>query len=235
MVVNATAFTDTNNGYEQRTDGLWVHKGKADFGTLRANNSFPGQMRSGAGVEILYDRPSTTGTIQAYDRDAGAYRDLNIAARNIGLYPSGTLSLPAGSIGTAAIAPDAVQQYLGGYASNPAWSTTNTAGWTALPATLAINTSGGLLRIEFTGCFYHSVAYGGWYTGIGWDGVARAATTTATSAVANATVPSSWTYYASGVAAGAHTITAYAYNLTAGTLTYNQGAQMYLYVTEQKR
>lgn len=92
MVVSAQHFAEVTNGYEQTTSGLWTHKGNLDAATLRA--SYGLAPRSGAGVEVQYDRPSTTGYILAYDRDASAYRPLSIMGSNISISAQGgTLTL----------------------------------------------------------------------------------------------------------------------------------------------
>jgi len=61
-----------------------------DTQSFRANGSLAPS--TGAGIELVYSNP--TGTIQSYDRSAGAYRDATIAARTITLAPQGGDVIP---------------------------------------------------------------------------------------------------------------------------------------------
>jgi hypothetical protein len=223
MTQSAVAFKDTFNGYEQRTDGLWVHRGKADFGSLRATNTLP--PISGQGLEVSHvPGPSGAGYIVAYDRDIAAYRDLNLVGKNVTLSTlgGGKLGLPANS----------VQQLIGNVGSST-WSTTTVTAWVATALTTSVTTGGGMLRVEVCFIGYHSVAGGQWLTGLGWDGVVQVGMSQTTTPVANYGSTVSWVDYVT-LPSGAHTVTVFAYNYTAGTLGIVAGVASTLFVTEQK-
>ena len=159
MVVSAAHFKEVTNGYEQRSDGLYVHLGKMDVGSLRVTNNLP--PRSGVGVETLYDAPGQIGYILAYDRDAAAYRDLNINARNITLNTIGKVNLPAST----------AQQNLGSYRQIVGWTITATGAWYESPLQVAATPAGGRVRVEACGSLQSgSSANQIIYMGVGIDG-----------------------------------------------------------------
>lgn len=234
MVVSPQHFTDITNGYEKTTSGLWTHKGKLDAASLRATqNVWP---NAGAGVETLYDRPSGTGWIQSYDRDASQYRDLRIDAHNITLVPQsgGTLEVPDGSIKTADLANNAANGPLTYYTAVPTWSTPG-PGWVQTPITVSFQTTGGQLRIEYSLTAMHTVANAQWQVAIGWDGTMQMGVQYVPGTpLANVPMTVNGSYYVV-LSAGGHSVQLFVYLVNAGTLSLYAGTYQLLYVTEQKR
>jgi hypothetical protein len=225
-----------SSGREQRTDGLWKHLGIVDGGSLRATNNLTPNAPTGAGLELLYDRPSLTSYVLSFDRDVNAYRDLNIVGHNINLQPAGggVLTMPAGSINTATIAANAVQQQLGSYLSAVSWSTSVLNAWVATAVSLQATTAGGLLRLEASMPLFHSLGGAGFYVGWMLDGSIQNAMAYYISPGINYTVNFGMTWYATP-AAGLHTFALAVYSTNAGALSINAAAVATLYVTEQKR
>lgn len=237
MVVSPQHFTELTNGYEKTSSGLFMHKGRAAVGALQVRGPLGLYPPNGQGVEVLYDPTVTTGYLYSWDRDVNAARDLQIAARSISLttYSPGTLNLPAGSVGTSAIAANAVQQLVVNVATQGVWNTTTTNVWVLTLLNGSFTTSGGLLRFEWSLPLYHTVATAGLYIGVGWDGAVQANVgVTNTPALASGAFTISGIYYV-GLAAGTHTASIWLDNLTAGTLGVNTAVTSLLYVTEQKR
>jgi len=244
MVMATARVAELTTGYEQRTSGLWVHRGKADVATLRVTNNLTGP-GAGAGMELGHQTgPTGYGFIQAYDRDLNAWRDLYLSGKNVTIQATGgTLNLPANSVGssqiadgsiqTADIAPNAVQQLLGQYVGAPTWSTT-TQNWLATPLTCSITTGGGYLRFESTFTASHSAANATWFLGFGWDGAVSIGLTSVVAPAVGNVISSTLIYYGA-LSAGTHTVTTYVYMITAGTLTIYTGINSVLFVTEQKR
>jgi len=235
MVMSPGRVAEITNGYEQRSNGLFLHHGRGDVGELRIKGPSTLYPQTGQGLELSYDpNPAAPiGYILSYDRDASAYRDLSIAGRNVTLATSGgALTLPAGSVGTSAIAANAAQQLVGQYVNIPSWSTTTTAAWIPTAITCTFTTGGGLLRFEWIVTSYHS-AGGSWMLAIGWDGVAQYALNIANMG-ANFVSTMTGAFYFT-LAAGSHSATLFVYLFNAGTLTINQNVQSVLFVTEQKR
>jgi hypothetical protein len=225
-----------SSGREQRTDGLWKHLGIGDFGTLRAVANLTG-LNTGAGLELLFDRPSATSYIQSYDRELSVWRDLIINARSITLAPQapGTLVLPAGSVGTAAIAAGAAQQLIASYFVASTWSANapyNAWIETAIQ-TPVVTCSGALCRFEATinwtcsavGAVYFALYadHAAWQYSLALDAIPVAANPRTTSFVFYGTPP-----------AGSHSFSVALY-FSAGTISLSGGAYSSLYVTEQKR
>lgn len=228
--------TIVESGRERRSDGLFKHLGLLDTASFRVTDNLVAASLPGAGMELLYNKPTQTSYIQSIDRDAGVLRDLTISARNITLAPTapGTLVLPAGSVGTAAIATGAVSQALGSYFATPGFTTTVINAWIVTPISVSITSSGGLLRIEASTPIYHSVAGAGFYLGWMMDGSNQNSLAYYISPAANCTVNFGMTWYAQPIA-GIHTIALSVFNATAGTLSTNSAAYSSIYVTEQKR
>jgi hypothetical protein len=232
---SAVAFKESSNGREQKTDGLWTHLGQLDGGMLRARDNVA--PRVGAGLELVYDRPSQTSYVQSLDRDAGVYRDLFINAKNLTLgVNGGVLSLPAGSITTPMLAANAAQQLIGSYIGVPNWSSTTTSTWLLTPiATGPVACGGGLLRCETSFIVQHSVASGYFVSGLGWDGAVQVVMSATHAPGVNYQVTISYVYYVSGLS-GSHNFQIFIAHYTAGTLSLpNISAFSTLYVTEQKR
>src|SRR5215467_4156270 len=99
MAVSAAHFKEVTNGYEQTSSGLWTHKGRLNSDGLRVIGpaNYP---PTGQGLELVYydsaAQPPGLGIIQPYNRDASAWGDLNINARNINIQPQGgAVTMPA--------------------------------------------------------------------------------------------------------------------------------------------
>jgi hypothetical protein len=228
--------TIVESGRERRSDGLMKHLGLIDTGSFRVTDNLVATSTPGAGLELLYNKPTQISYIQSIDRDAGVLRDLTISARNITLVPSapGTLVLPAGSITTAAIASGAVSQPLGSYFATPGFSTTVINTWLATPISVQFTTAGGLLRIEASTPIYHNVSGAGFYVGFMLEGAIQNSLAYYNAPGPNWTVNFGMTWYIQP-SAGIHTIALGVFNAAAGTLSTNSAAYSSLYVTEQKR
>ena len=194
---------------------------------------------SGQSLEMGFETPANMGFIYAFDWGAVAWRDLDIAARNILIRTNGgTLTLPNSSVTTPMLAANAVQQLIGSYVTTPAWSSTATSTWVATPvATASIACSGAPVRIEFTVPFQHSVANGNYAYGIAVDPPNQTPIIywwTAGRATANGLqTVTGVAYYTPSV--GNHIFAVVIFNSTAGTLTIYGSGYSTLYVTEQKR
>jgi hypothetical protein len=235
MTQYAVSTKQLGTGRERKTDGLMKHLGMIDAGSLRAVDNLTASLpQTGAGLELLYAKPSATSYIQSIDRDTLTWRDLIINARSITLLlQGGALVLPAGSIGTAALATGAVQQQLGQYAQAPSFAT-SVINWVTTPVSVQFTTAGGLLRLEASMPLYHSVAGAGFYVGYTLDGVIQSSLAYYNSPGVNYTINFGVTWYAQPTA-GLHTFAMAVYMATAGTLTINTAVASTLYVTEQKR
>jgi hypothetical protein len=229
--------TLSGGGREHKTDGLMKHLGLIDGGSLRATNNLTANLpQTGAGLELLYDRPSLTSYVLSFDRDVNAYRDLNIVGHNINLQPAGggVLTMPPGSITTAAIAANAVQQLIGSYIGAPPFSTTVVGSWIETPFQVTAVFSGAPVRIEGVLPLYHSVLAAGMYVGWGIDGTIGRGNVYCNAPAPNYTLTNSFVdYYTPNP--GTHRWSLFVYNATAGTLSFNAAVYAMLHLTEQKR
>lgn len=234
MSQSAVSEKYLGSGREQRTDGLWKHLGTIDGGSLRAVDNQTTTVRTGAGLELLYDRPTLTSYVQSYDRDASAYRDLYIAGKSVIIGTSGgTLTLPAGSVTTAAIAPNAAQQLIGQYAAGTGWATSAPAAWNESAVQATVTCSGALLRIEFCISISANTATAYARVGIGMDGGILVALLTSHFPTANLLQALSCVYYLTP-SAGVHRFAVFVLPNT-GVMTLDGGTTQTLFVTEQKR
>jgi hypothetical protein len=225
----------TDSGRERRTDGYLKHLGLSDIGSIRATDNLTAPVSQGAGLELLFDRPTATSYIQSIDRSLGVvWRDLNFQARNINLVAlsGGIVTLPNGSITTPMIAANAVQQVLGSYSGSPSY--TNAVGpWVETPMSVTVTTAGGPLRIEWSTSFFMSAAQVTVWWGWGLDGSVTIGTSMHTSVAANYNMAASGVYYWTA-AAGAHRFALFT-GSSGGTMTVQPGVTSSLWVTEQKR
>ena len=193
-------------------------------GMLRVDNWV--NLGAGAGMELGYYAPGLYANILVYDRSAGAYRDLNITAKNIQLaINGGKLTLPANS----------VQAPLGNYLGAGTYSTTTTSTWAISPLAITVACSGGLLRFEVSTAVQHTVAGGTIILGIAMDGAPTLPSRMIVGcSTASFAVPVTWIDYGQPPA-GTHTFAIMINNATAGTATLGH-SWMYttLWVTEQK-
>lgn len=136
--------------------------------------------------------------------------------------------------GDIAAGAGGVQQQLGQYLGIPTFSTATTGSWVATTVTCSVTVSGGLHRIEVFTSITHSAAAGFYLTGIGIDGPPTYNGSAVRSPGVNYEVPISYTLYMS-LAAGAHSVTLYVLNTTAGTLAISNQANSGLSLTEQRR
>jgi len=152
------------------------------------------------------------------------------------LTSTGGLTLPNGSIGTAAIAANAVQ-FTDGLAGVPAaWSSTTLGAWLQTSLSRAYISQGGMVRIELAASLQHSVASAGpMYYGIAMDGANPSIYWAMHAhATANGAVPISGIFYVTP-SAGSHTYYLVVLHNTPGTLTLVNVAFGAIYITEQKR
>ena len=135
---------------------------------------------------------------------------------------------------TAKLPVNSVQQVLGYFQNTLTWSTTTTATWTATAVSVPIVSAGGMLRIEFTSSFSHSVAGANFQVGIAFDNPAAPSMYWMVGLPA-ATLPgaTSGIFYATQ-AAGSHTVYLVVYSYVPGTLTQVSGTFHTMFVTEQK-
>lgn len=235
MSQSAVAEKYLGSGREQRTDGLWKHLGTIDGGSLRAVDNMTPTIRTGAGLEVVYDRPSQTGYLVSFDRELSLYRDLNIAGKNINLQPlqGGTLGLPAGSVTTPAIAANAVQQLIGSFVGASGWAATAPAAWNESAVQVTVTCSGAPCRIEFCISISANTATAYSRVGIGMDGGILAALLTNHYPTANMIQALSCVYYVTP-SAGPHRFAVFVLPNT-GIMTLDGGTTHTLFVTEQKR
>jgi hypothetical protein len=146
-----------------------------------------------------------------------------------------SLVLPAGSVTTAMLAPNAASAMIGSYFAVPTWSTTTTSSWIGtIVSTGSIACSGALLRIEFSGTLTHSVLGGGFYSGLMIDGNAVYTLSISNSPGVNYGVPIAWVVYYTPTV-GNHIFQMMVNNASAGTLQVSSNVNTGLYVTEQRR
>src|SRR5207302_2748747 len=130
----------------------------------------------------------------------------------------------------------AAQAQIAGVATTTAWSTTTTGVW--LPVTPLTTPSvaciGSMLRIEVSLGLFHSVVGAGVYTGLAMDGVLLQSASLMNVPGVNYTLHVAWVTYVTP-SAGNHTFGVFVNNATAGTLTFQNGVNGFLYVTEQRR
>jgi hypothetical protein len=222
----ADAFTTASNGRQELTNGLRVHKGVFDTSLLRATNNVT-VPRSGAGTEISFDpKGAQFGAIQAYDRDAGAYRDLYVVGKNVTVQANGgKATLPAGT----------AQQLLGQYYTASAWATSAPNTWQESPIqTPTFTSTGGVLRIEAHGSIVGSVLGSVIAMGLGIDGVVTWPSIQVLWPPANnAPVAYSFHMYHSSLAAGVHRVSVFV-NVNTGVATLWASSNQGLWVTEQR-
>jgi hypothetical protein len=140
-----------------------------------------------------------------------------------------------GSITTDQLAAGAAQAQIGSYATAPTYSTTSIATWVATTVTTgSIACTGAPCRIECSTQMYHSVAGGGFYTGLMLDGGVLVGMSYQICPASNYSLPISWVFYYTP-SATSHTFTLCVNKDAAGTLTINPAAISCLYVTEQRR
>jgi hypothetical protein len=146
-----------------------------------------------------------------------------------------TVALPAGSVPTAALAPNSVQQLLVQDLTNRSWTIgTSINTWLETAAQVSVVTSGGLLRVEFFAPVVGPSAAAPVYLSIGVDGVMPTGSLQyGTIPGANYVVPMSGVYYTTP-SAGTHRISIFMYAGVSGC-GFSSGALTGLIVTEQKR
>lgn len=226
--------TIVDSGRERRSDGLLKHLGTIDGGSLRATDNLTPAMRTGAGLELLHDRPTLTSYVQSYDRETSAYRDLCISGKSVIIATTGgTLSLPAGSITTAAIQGNAASQLIGSFAGASGWSTSAPAAWNESAVQVTVTCSGVPCRIEFCISMFANTATAYSRVGIGMDGGILAALATDHFPTANLLRSITCTYYVTP-SAGPHRFAVFVLPNT-GIMTLDGGTTHTLFVTEQKR
>jgi len=141
--VLAVPSAQRGSGRQQLGSGLVTHRGIIDANSLRATGVLYPQ--SGAGLELIFFQtptyPAKKGTLQAYDRDASAYCDLDISAWNINLNPQsgGKVSMPAGTC----------QQLIGSYVQSIGWTLPQSSVWTESPIQVTPTFTGAQVRLEF--------------------------------------------------------------------------------------
>jgi len=142
-----------------------------------------------------------------------------------------------GTIATADIALAAVSHNRGGYIASPTFSAAATGGYIATPISVTFLSEGGLLRIEWSAVFQHSVANGQIQVQAGiTGGTSYPLGLVNCSGVANAAITVSGVFYASPVAGPSYTALLSVYNASgSGTITCSPGLYSTLWVTEQKR
>lgn len=232
MTFNPTTFLppvlavgqgDSSNGRQQIGSGLVTHKGIIDSNSFRAQGILSPQ--TGRGLELIYNQTGPYGIVQSYDRDAAAYTDLYLSAKNINLTPQGgKVTLPAGS----------VQQLLGSYRQVITWSIPASGNWYETPAQVSATTTGGMVRLEACGSLTHATLSAVTYVGFMCDGALTADSLTAVSAPqANAVMSYSAIYYFTPSAA-LHRFSIMLYTNSAGVGGFWSGAYQNLFVTEQR-
>ena len=249
----AVGYKSAVNGREQRSDGLRRHLGLTDTSSLRINGSGGYPPLTGAGIEQLYAAP--TGFIQSFDRDANQYRDLSIQARSIAIFPQGgSLQLPAnaidgaalktgsvttteikdGTIQTADIAANAVQQLLGQHFATPTFST-SAGGYVETPVQVTVTptAAGSTLRIEGQVTLLAATAGTYCLLGLGVDGVANNTPAALYFPASNQPTQAHFVWYTPNPG-GTHRYAVFVAS-GGGAISMHTSVQQALYVTEQKR
>ena len=228
MTQSAVAFKDTNNGYEQRSDGLWIHSGSLQ---VAPGWRSPGGTRLAA---VLSANGRTDGATDYGLQVTNQSRTRNnLLVRDDGLVSMDQLAVAQG-IPTSQIQANAVQQPLGNYQASPTWNTNVQNAWVQTPIAVTVTTAGGLLRCEWTVTLFHSAVNGQWFVGFGWDNGVTFIAGFGWSSVANLPVTVSGIYYVT-LGAGPHPIAVWVDSLSVGTLNVHTSILQTLWVTEQKR
>ena len=231
--MSAQAFSETRNGRQQTTDGLWLHRGNlllpayADLGSARVSKNQVPAPNTGQGMELLYNPSLPMAYIQVIDRDASALRPLTISASS--------LTLPAASIGTQELEPGAVQALIGSYVGSPDWSLPQSSVLTETPMQVTCTFSGALVRFEFA--FLASIPTKGqrllWQLLIDGTGVAGLSLGAIDAPEAAYAATVSGVYYWPTPTPGSHRVGLGFYG-PSGSRLHNHALST-LYVTEQRR
>lgn len=150
-----------------------------------------------------------------------------------GLTAAGALTLPAGSINTAMIAVNAVQQLIGSFVGASGWAATAPAAWNESAVQVTVTCSGAPCRIEFCISISANTATAYSRVGVGMDGGILAALLTNHYPTANMIQALSGVYYVTPPA-GVHRFAVFVLPNT-GVMTLDGGTTHTLFVTEQKR
>lgn len=225
MVVSATAFTDNNNGYEQTTDGLWIHTGSMSVGP-----GFRDPSKKGAAVLSVNGRTDGAGDYGLQVRNRSVTRN-NLLVRDDGyviadsLIVSNVATLPAGS----------TYSYLGTYRNVVAYYVPAANAWYESTAQVNVTTTGGRLRCEGSGSIVSSTLGAQVYIGLYLDGgLAFDSLTAGTIPGANYSVPFAFTAYVVPGGPGSHRVSIAVYANVANSSGLWSGVYTNLFVTEQR-
>lgn len=222
MVLSPSRVADLTNGYERRTDGLWLHHGKFSVGPIGDAPVLAGDINAnrGNGTGVYYFGGNSTKYLY-YD------------GTNFSLIGGALAFTPAAnSIPTSAIAANAVQQLIGSYQGAPAF--TATTAWGETPIQTTATTGGGLLRIECQTSWFSNTVGSYVWLGLGIDGTltgGNGCQISFPSALGN----SGFLIFYATPAAGSHRFALFAAASGASQSQISTGIYSYLYVTEQKR
>ena len=148
-----------------------------------------------------------------------------------------TLSLPAGSVTTPMLAPNAAQQLIGQYSAATGWVVPGVSQWYESDARCNFTTSGGLLRVEVACAVQATVAGQGVLLGAGYDGGVNLGSLSACHTTGpNFACPLGGVGYISGCPAGLHRMSIFLYAAGGPNgLAFHAWAYQQISVTEQKR
>jgi len=222
----ATGQGNSSNGRQQLGTGLVTHRGIIDANSFRAQGALSPQ--SGAGLELQYDQPTKRGFLQSYDRDAAAYTDLDINAKNLNLVAvGGKVTLPAGTAQTTTTTR-IIQTW-----NIPAINT-----WYESPLQINLATTvGNWVRVEACGTIVHAVATAAVYVGMGVDGTLVYDSLMVCQPTLNgAMVPWSFTAYVGGqiTTSGTHRFAVFLYTPSTGAAGFSAAGYQLINVTEQR-
>ena len=240
MVVSAKHFESLTNGYEQRSDGLFVHRGRTLLGGVDSTAPGANVANWQLAVRGQTDTATTFGLVaqnRSQTKNTFYVRDDGLVWAD-NLQVSTTLALPAGSIPTSAIAPNAVHG-LWFIQAAPVGSTTSSTP-VAMPGGFGTGLSiagytGGPLLVQGLFQLNYSTANGqpniSLYVDAADQNVRGSAA--AAPAVGSAfSVP--FLAYFAAFAVGTHTLAFY-WNTNGGTLNSNSGIYSWVVVQEMRR
>jgi hypothetical protein len=168
-MTQAVAYRESQNGQQEQSSGLIIHRGPLNAAVVRAIGSpatggaiFPRDGQgSGSSLELAHT-PKSSSSIQSYDRDTSQWLDLNLYGKNVNLGAfGGKVIMPAQSVQSS----PASAKWIGN------WVIPSTGTWTETPVQQVLSvTAGNPVRVEACGTLTCAIAGAVMYVGLGLDG-----------------------------------------------------------------
>ena len=198
------------------------------------NYTTPTFSRATAGTDLFKkeDVQQLAAALSTHDHSTGKGLILPASAIPDGAITSAKIA--DGTIATADIGLNQVQNRVGNYLAVPTFSTTTVSTWVATPISATFNTTGRLIRVMGQTTLLHSLASGAGVLGIALDGVVQATVGLFNAPGSNYAVPISWAVYLQP-GAGVHNVSVYVQSGAAGTLAISGSAQSELDIIEELR